>query len=102
MKLGGLPAISLNYRRLSSVTAPIGETQTRAGTPAISRQRERVPRALSCPLCLPSQLNYIRILRLAALTTLAIVAAFGLVGWVLSFPHPRHTAHCLSSGSPFG
>src|SRR6516164_9565098 len=56
MKLGGLPAISLNYRRLSSVTAPIGETQMRAGTPAISRQRERVPKALSCPtLCLPSQ-----------------------------------------------
>ena len=39
---------------------PIGETQTRAGTPAISRQRQRVPRALSRPLCLPSQLNYFR------------------------------------------
>jgi len=48
------------------VTAPIDETQTRAGTPAISRQRQRVPRALSRPLCPPSQLNYFRILRLAA------------------------------------
>jgi len=47
------------------VTAPIDETQTRAGTPAISRQRQRVPRALSRPLCPPSQLNYFRILRLA-------------------------------------
>jgi hypothetical protein len=36
------------------MAAPIGETQTRAGTPAISRQRQRVPRALSRPLCLPS------------------------------------------------
>ena len=83
-----------NARRSS----PIGETQTRAGTPAISQQRERVPKALSHPtLCLPSQLNYFRILRLAA----SIGGALHSRPWGEFVVHPSYDhAHAGAGDDP--